>query len=533
LVQAEAFNAPAVEVRPRTPATTLIAQAEGNIGLVLAVFTVLYAFGFWVAASHKPFWFDEIFTYQLAQLPHIGDIWRALRQGIELNPPLLFWTTWILHRIFGGGPVVTRLPAAIGYWVMTICLYHFVRRRTRPVYGLFGAFFPLFTFAGTFRLEARGYAFELGFAALALLCWQFAADGLRRRWALPGLTLSLAAAVSSHYYAAYLIGALLAAELVRAYVLRRLDYPCILAVACGALPLLAYRPLLGAVSQGAKHFWMSSPSSHVLYECYAGLVTPGLILGLPVLIYLAMYRGPVTLRDCHEDGLRPWDAAALALLALMPFAVFVAAFFVRLGFYDRYVILAAPAFAILCVCMLYQLTSGSLVVASFLLRAGVLTCLLPWSVWQAVTLLQAPLPVQAYRSKTIAPAPADKDLPVVVADENLFLEDWLYHATGRKQQFVMLIDYQAAAQYANNDTGQRSLYQGSRWWPIPAIDYHEFVSRHSEFLLARLSVHADWMAQKLIADGAELRLVEIHRDLGFLSPELQIFLVKLKSPVTR
>lgn len=531
-------------MRRGAPAS-LVSQVEANIRSVLVAFTAIYAFGFWVAASHKPFWFDEIFTYELAQLPHIGDIWHALRQGIELNPPLLFWCTWILHRAFGGGAVVTRLPAALGYWVMTICLYHFVRRRTRPVYGLFAAFFPLFTFAGNFRLEARGYAFELAFAALALLCWQFAADGSHRRLALAGLTFTLAAAISSHYYAAYLIGALLVAELVRGCVLRRPDYPCILAILSGALPLLAFRPLLGVVSQGAKHFWMSSPSSHVLYECYAGLVTPGLILGLPVLVYLAMYRGPVTWHDARDrvpgdgclppqgDGLRLWEAAALAILALMPFAVFLTAFLVPVGFFDRYVILAAPAFAILCVCTLYQLTGGSLAVAGFLLRAGALTCLLPWSLWQGITLLQAPSPEKAYNSKTIAPAPVNKDLPLVVADENLFLEDWLYHPAGRKQQFVVLIDYQAAAHYANNDTGQRSLFEGSRLWPIPAVNYHDFVSRHSEFLLARLSVHADWMAQQLIADGAELRLVEIHRDLGFLSPELQIFLVRLKSPVTR
>jgi len=495
---------------------------------VLAAYTALYAFGFWVSASHKPFWFDEIFTFELAQLPRIGDIWQALRQGIELNPPLLFWMTWILHKVFGGGPVVSRLPAAVGYWVMTVCLYHFVRRRTRPVYGLLAAFFPLFTFAYEFSAEARGYGLEIGFAGLALLCWQFAADHVRRRIALIGLTLTLAGALSSHYYATYLIGTLLAGELMRGYMRRRIDYPVVLAIILGAFPLIAYRPLFGAVAQGAKHFWMSYPSAHVLFECYAGIVTPLLVVALPLLVYLAVNRPVDAFTGGTEDGLRPWEAVSAGLLALMPFVVFIAAFFVHVGFFNRYVILAVPGFAILCVSALYRLTDGGAKLAGFLLSASVWICVLPWCVWQAVTIMAAPPPSNSPSMRSVAPA--RKDLAVVVADENLFLQDWLYRSSHRTQPFVVLIDYQAAAKYTDNDTGQRSLAVARRFWPVPAIDYREFVSRHSEFLLARLSVHADWMAQKLMADGADLQLVEVHRDFGFLSPELQIFLVKTKPP---
>ena len=276
---------------------------------------------------------------------------------------------------------------------------------------------------------------------------------------------------------------------------------------------------------------MSSPSAHVLFECYAGIVTPLLILALPLLVYLAPNRYIDAPTPSTDAGLRPWEAACTGLLALMPFSVFIAAFFIHLGFYNRYVILAVPGFAILFICTLHRLTNGSTATAGFLFKMSAWTCLLPWFLWQAVTIMAAPAPEKSAEVRVVAPA--RKDLPLVVADENIFLQDWLYRSSYRKQQFVVLIDCQAAARYTNNDTGQRSLTEARRLWPVPAIDYSEFVSRHSEFLLARLSVHADWIAQKLMADGAELRLTEIHRELGFLSPELQIFLVKVRPASSR
>jgi hypothetical protein len=524
LPQAALLSAPST--LSRSEPLSLVDRVEANTRAVLAAYSVLYAFGFWVSASLKPFWFDEIFTFQLAQLPHIGDIWRALEQGIELNPPLLFWMTWILHKAFGGGPVVTRLPAAIGFWVMTICLYHFVRRRTRPVYGLFAALFPLLTFAAEFRLEARSYGLLLGFAGLALLCWQCAADRVCRRLALLGLALSLAGAVSCHYYATYMIGALLAGELVRTYFRRRIDSFCILAIASGALPLLAFRRLLTAVARGSQHFWMHSPSVPVLSECYAGMVTAVLVVGLPFLLYAAIRPSPDRRPASLAGGLRIWEAVAAGVLAVMPLAIFTAAFFIHLGFFNKYAIVAVPGFAILLIHTLYRLTNGSARVAAFLFRTGAWTCLLPWCIWQAVTIMGAP-PLSKSPSLRMV-APPRKDLPVVIADENAFLEDWFYRSSHRNQQFVALIDYQAAAKYTDNDTAQRSVAQGRRWWPIPAIDYGEFVSQHNEFLLARVAVYVDWIAQKLIADGADLRLIGIQREPGLWAPEIQIFLVKVR-----
>ena len=49
-----------------------------------------------------PFWFDEIFTYQLAHTASWGQFWNALAHGPELNPPLSYLLARGSQAIFGG-----------------------------------------------------------------------------------------------------------------------------------------------------------------------------------------------------------------------------------------------------------------------------------------------------------------------------------------------------------------------------------------------------------------------------------------------
>src|SRR6516165_1897776 len=63
-----------------------------------------------VAGSTRSFWYDELFTYYLSRLPSLTDIWVALGEGVDLNPPLLYLATRASHSLLGVGPVPTRFP---------------------------------------------------------------------------------------------------------------------------------------------------------------------------------------------------------------------------------------------------------------------------------------------------------------------------------------------------------------------------------------------------------------------------------------
>src|SRR5947209_7813477 len=90
---------------------SLSERLEATPGHYLLLFTAIYLFAEYCGNRRRQFWIDEIFTYDLANLPSIRQIWPLIRQGIELNPPLPFWITWVVHHTLGRGEFVSRLPS--------------------------------------------------------------------------------------------------------------------------------------------------------------------------------------------------------------------------------------------------------------------------------------------------------------------------------------------------------------------------------------------------------------------------------------
>ena len=227
--------------------------------------------------------------------------------------------------------MITRLPSAFGYWLMSVCIYHFVRRRTRPAYAFIALVFPLFTTAAGFSIEARGYGLELGFASLALLSWQLATEGIMRPMALVGIGLGTAGSASCHYYGAYLVPAMLIGEVIRSYVRRHIDWPCILAIGAGILPLIAFLPLILVVAGLANSVW-STPSVKGLLWCYFGMLTPALILGIPLIVYILGRKQVKEARPLRSKNVLPvWELVTVAMLSAMPLILYLAAFWLHIG----------------------------------------------------------------------------------------------------------------------------------------------------------------------------------------------------------
>ena len=77
---------------------------EHHKGVVLAVFSIAYFGLTFYRASRKLFWFDELFTVYQSRLPDFKSVWRAVLNGVDFNPPVLYLVTRFSERIFGGGP---------------------------------------------------------------------------------------------------------------------------------------------------------------------------------------------------------------------------------------------------------------------------------------------------------------------------------------------------------------------------------------------------------------------------------------------
>jgi Dolichyl-phosphate-mannose-protein mannosyltransferase len=126
-------------------AEELTEQLEKRKLWVLGGFSILYLVVTSSIASRKLMWNDELFTYYIAVLPHISDIWSALLSGGEQTPPLVHLITRAAVTLFGGSHLAIRLPEILSFWVMSLCLFQFVSKRSSALYGCVAMLFPLVT----------------------------------------------------------------------------------------------------------------------------------------------------------------------------------------------------------------------------------------------------------------------------------------------------------------------------------------------------------------------------------------------------
>jgi len=158
-------------------------------------------------------------------------------------------------RWFGDGEISVRIPAILGFWVFCLCLFRFTSKRVGIYYALAALLLPTVLETYYYSVEARAYGPELAFCGLALVAWQAAAERSRRFLALPGLALSMAAALLCHYYAALLYLPLAGGEAVRLYHNRKIDWGVWAALAAGGAPILWRISTVVGVVKGFSHTW--------------------------------------------------------------------------------------------------------------------------------------------------------------------------------------------------------------------------------------------------------------------------------------
>jgi Dolichyl-phosphate-mannose-protein mannosyltransferase len=499
---------------------SLSERLEAKPGRYLLLFTAIYLFAEYCGNRHRQFWLDEIFTYNLADLPSIRDIWPMIRQGIELNPPLPFWITWVVHHTLGRGEFVTRLPSTLGFWGMCVCLFYYVRRRSDATHGFIALLLPLFTYTALQGTMARGYGLLLGFSAAALLSWQIASDNVRRKLAVSTLALSLAGAVSCHYYGLYAAGAIAVAELLRSQNRRRIDLPILAAILVGISPLVAYTPLIEAVLAGSKTFWVT-PSTDFLFQSYADLFGPAAIVLL--LFLVCALRVPRGERNWPPQTLAVHEVAACLVFAAMPFAVFVAALFGPIAFYTRYVQPVVIGFSIAVSMFLYRVGGRNRSFRNLSISLVVWLCFAPWTFWHMLNYLRKE-PWSVIQAGLHLPE--GQSLPIVIDNDDQFVIANHYAPKELQDHLFYLYDPQSAIKYTGADTSQRSLFIGQTFHDFHLVKYDDFVHQNPEFLVVKPTAYS-WILQRLLEDGADVRLVQLNKPRGVFVQDCLLFRVKV------
>jgi hypothetical protein len=435
------------------------------------------------------------------------DVWGALMSGGEQLTPFFYLLTRASTALFGLNPFALRLPEMIGFWVMCVCLFFFVARRASNFYALLAAIFPLVTYTYFYAFDARPYGLVLGFSALALLCWQSATMNRFRPLSVICLSMSLAGALSSHYYGIFAIFPLALGETVRTILRRRLDVPVWAAFCLAIAPLILHLPLIQQARAYSGDFW-AKPRWLDVPNFYGGMLS-STILPLILLLFLSgiyqtVWRDKMPDESQTTPKITPpvFEVAAAFGFIIIPIICVVLGKFVTGGFTDRYAVIAVIGFSVLVSFIAVKLNNNNILISIVLVIcfAGCFSFLAVNETWSVGINSRAMTKVQLLQSKGV------ENLPIVAADAHTFIE-LNYYAPEISSRVVYLADPEISLRRTQQNSIERGMIDLLKpWFELNVTDYKSYVAARPRFLLCGDPQHFSWIIPQLEEDGMQFEL---------------------------
>jgi Dolichyl-phosphate-mannose-protein mannosyltransferase len=213
---------------------------------------------------------DDFLQLWCDKVGSIGQLLHVQRTApLVIDPFFYHGLTFAVIRLFGVRPFFLRLPSLLGFLLMQVCLFYFVRRIASARVAVFALAFPMITGGFVYTLQIRPYGVLLGLFGLVMLSWQTAVRReTHRAGALVVLALSIATAINTHYYGGLLMLPLCAGEVVRVWQRRRLDIPMLLAMGAGMSGILFLLPFLKGAAEFRNHLEAGSVSHRSITRAY-------------------------------------------------------------------------------------------------------------------------------------------------------------------------------------------------------------------------------------------------------------------------
>jgi len=458
-----------------------------------------------VSSVAKPFWFDEIVSWIIARQPNLAAIWAAFSRGAETQPPLFD----LIERsaaVIPNAEVGFRLPSVIGFACVLVCLFVFVRRRSGGIYGLISAAMVMSTtLYMPYAIEARPYSLEVACVAVALIAYQRAPAF---RW-VALMAFALAMAESLHYYAIFAILSFAAAEGVFFWKTSTFRLRIWVSLILGALPLVAFWPLLAHLKvYYGQNFWaqptlwsLRDVYGHFLQVSYFWGLAASVVCGLVVLGALSL----VLDEPAEENAKWPFHERILVFFLLAtPLIVFVATKLVHGGYTERYVLFSVLGISSAIGIALPRLGRPTLIVFSALLVSAI--AVQEASFWLSKKPhwhVQSNAPLVERMLRTAGHA----DLPVVVTNRQQYLELVYYAPQPLSARLISVVDAPAALRYAKTDSDERFLPVLATVFPLRVYNLQTLRSAFPSFLLYSSEQSPDWWLDLFVHDGYGLRVL--------------------------
>jgi hypothetical protein len=299
---------------------------------------------------------DELIVLWTDSVPSIGQVVNIQRNfPVSLDPLVYHLIAHAAIRCMGAGAFAIRLPSLLGYLLMQICLFFFVRRIAPERAAIFALAFPALIATLFFSTEARPYGLMLGLYGLTMVTWQVAAHSeSKRTLALITMALAIALTINTHYYGVLLLAPLCVAEIFRTFQRRRLDTAVAASIGAGAAGVIFTVPFMRAAAEFRRHYWdidrpyygLSMHLYHSLFSIYTShaahhVVTVGLVL-LTILVIVfvaAVYLlGRIRLLCRKSTPFAKADTVFIIALAALPLFGYLLARFVTHTIEARFVV---------------------------------------------------------------------------------------------------------------------------------------------------------------------------------------------------
>ncbi|HEX3571002.1 MAG TPA: glycosyltransferase family 39 protein [Acidobacteriaceae bacterium] len=473
-------------------ATRMLAGLNGNPILILSAILTLYLAITCIQAAHKLLWADELFTLAIARQGSLHAIWEALAAGADPNPPLSHWLVLQSTRLFGLSALAIRIPSILCVFAALCALWTVLRRWLTPSYAAVGLLAFMTTRGFDHAYNARSYAPLLAFSLAALAFWLHSFDPTRRAVAV---AICLALAISSNYYGVLALLPIAAGEAAYSIHTHRLRPAIWLALAAGALPLLAYRPLIRhQLAEFGPHAW-NRPHPDMLSDSYLVLVE-GLfwpVFGLAV--YTIWKRRTSTAP--HTTRLAPHELTALAVLLLYPILGYALAVLGHGIISPRCIIPVCGGFAI-AAALLAARTFGPSPRAALILLATALLWVVGREAACFIVLAHQRTAFFAVRDRIVRLAQADPTQPILISDSLLVLP-LAHYAPDLQPRLIFPIDFAAIHASEPDDSGEQNLWAGRNGiFPVRIVPYRRDLLPQAFVLLSR---PRGWLPTRLATDG--------------------------------
>lgn len=423
-------------------------------------------------------------------------------------PPAFHLLTRGFTSCLGHSVLALRLPAIVGFGLMTISLFCFVSRRCPVIYAIIAMLLPLSVDAQLYATMARPYGLVVGFCGLSLVCWQVAAESPRRKWALLGLAASLTLAVSLHYYSVLILVALALAELVRALHRRCPDWAMYAAMSACLLPMPWYLSFVRSFGP-YLHNTFTAPTVRALVASYLEFLNPAGLACIAAggLVAVSRKRNISGQPDTSKATLLvpPYEWVIVAAVVALPLYNYAIGLAITGTFISRYSLATVFGCAVLAAFLCRVADGSGRVLASAVLSVLVVQVMIPKSVMALAWV--APVPRYGI-SLMLDNVPNDK-LPIVIDSPLRFLEMTYYASPELRARMYYVADPERAHSYKGSKVQDTSLVRLNKWVPLNVVSRQEFVSCTKEFLLYwQAGDPHGWIYLNLARSGADIKVLK-------------------------